>query len=55
MALVKVECIECGGKYFVDTNTQNVEIPQNIKQGEAFPSHCPVWRDGNYAVLPEKE
>lgn len=52
--MVKVECTECGGKYYVIATDRNIQLPEGVKPGEAFPSACPLCSDGSYAVLAGK-
>lgn len=53
--LLKVECLACGGRYYVIANDLNLLIPPDIKTGEAFPNACPFCEDKRYAVIVEEE
>ena len=55
LPMTKVECVECGGKYYIATNDINSTFPDDINPGEAFPYRCPLCNDGRYAVLPEEK
>ena len=45
--LNKVQCIECEKKYYID----DMLVPGDIRDEEAFPNNCPFCEDGRYAVL----
>jgi hypothetical protein len=51
--MVKVECTECGGKYYVIATDRNIQLPKDIQPGEAFPSGCPLCSDGAYAIVAD--
>ena len=53
--MLKVECVNCGGRYFIIAGDINLQLPKDIESGEAFPNICPLCEEGKYAVLPEKE
>ncbi len=52
-SMIKVECVECSGRYYVLADDRNLLLPEDIKQGEAFPNRCPLCKEGTYAVLAE--
>ncbi len=47
MALHKVECLSCEGKFFIDSDT----IPDDAEPGEAFPVSCVYCDYGRYVIL----
>ena len=49
--MVKVSCLECGGVFYLRTDTIDTEVPKDVKTGEAFPVSCPHCEDGRFAVL----
>ncbi len=53
-SMIKVECVKCGGKYYVIAADSNLHLPRDIRPGEAFPNACPLCEDGDYAIISEK-
>lgn len=53
--MVKVECTECGGNYYVIATDVDLQLPKEIKPGEAFPNACPLCKDGAYAIIADEE
>jgi len=53
--MLKVECVDCGGRYHVLVGDINLQLPEDIKPGEAFPNSCPLCEEGGYAILPKEE
>jgi len=51
MALQKVECLSCEGRFFVDSDI----VPDNAEPGEAFPVLCTYCTDGQYAMVVVNE
>lgn len=47
----KVECLECGGVSHVEEN----DIPEDIREGEAFPHRCPLCNNGKYGKLADEQ
>ena len=43
--MLKVECVNCGGKYHVIAGDINLQLPKDIEPGEAFPNECPLCED----------
>lgn len=48
-AMVRVECCDCGGKYFVENTSMNPPISADARSRDAFPFKCPHCEDGHYA------
>jgi len=44
--VAKVECANCGGKYFIYV----MSLPDGILPGEAFPHPCPLCCQSGYAI-----
>ena len=55
VALQKVECLSCGGKFFIDPENRYTIIPDNAEPGEAFPVSCVYCDDGRYVMLVPDE
>jgi len=51
LPMIKLECVDCGGLYYVIANDWNLQLPRDIVPGEAFPNACPLCSEGKYAVL----
>lgn len=52
--MVKVECVDCSGKYYIIAGDINSQLPKDIQPGEAFPCGCPLCKEGRFAILPEE-
>lgn len=44
---LKVECLSCSRKYYIDEN----EAPEDAEANEAFPHNCPYCEERQYALL----
>ena len=45
--MLKVECVNCGGRYFIIAGDINLQLPKDIESGEAFPNICRFAKKAN--------
>ena len=49
MGQIKVKCLKCNKKYFVNDS----DVPDEAEPNEAFKCECPYCSDGHYAEAVE--
>jgi len=50
-AIVKVQCIYCGGVFYLLKMDMNLLLPVDVKLGEAFPQTCVLCNECHYVVF----